>query len=49
MLTGGAPSCQLNHNTMCPLLRQHHITQCDMRMRIFDIIVEPVVSYGAHI
>jgi hypothetical protein len=32
-----------------PLLRLHHITQCDMRMRMFDIMVEPVVSYGAHI
>lgn len=32
-----------------PLLRLHHITQCDMRMRLFDIMVEPIVSYGAHI
>jgi hypothetical protein len=31
------------------LLRLHHIPQCDMHMRMFDIMVEPVVSYGAHI
>jgi hypothetical protein len=32
-----------------PLLRLHHITQCDMRMRMFDIMIEPIISYGAHI
>jgi hypothetical protein len=32
-----------------PLLRLHHMTQCDMRMRMFDIMVDPVVSYRAHI
>ena len=34
---------------LLPLLRLHHITQCDMRLRLFDILVEPVLSYGAHI
>lgn len=31
------------------LLRHHHITQGDLRMRMFEILVEPVLSYGAHI
>ena len=31
------------------LLRLHHISQGDMRLRMFDILVEPVLSYGAHI
>jgi hypothetical protein len=34
---------------LLPLLKLHHITQCDLRLRMFDILVEPVVSYGAHI
>jgi hypothetical protein len=31
------------------LLRLHHISQGDLRMRMFDILVDPVLSYGAHI
>ena len=31
------------------LLRLHHVSQGDLRMRLFDILVEPVLSYGAHI
>jgi hypothetical protein len=31
------------------LLRLHHISQGDLRLRMFDILVEPVLSYGAHI
>jgi sorting nexin-29 len=30
-------------------LRQHHIAQFDMRCRMFDTLVEPVLSYGSQI
>ena len=30
-------------------LRQHHITQFDLRCRMFDILVEPVLSYGSQV
>jgi hypothetical protein len=32
-----------------PLLRLHHIAQNDLRLRLFDTLVEPVLSYGAQI
>ena len=34
---------------LLPLLKLHHITQPDLRLRLFDILVEPVLSFGAHI
>jgi hypothetical protein len=34
---------------LLPLLRLHHISQGDLRLRLYDILVEPVISYGAHI
>lgn len=30
-------------------LRQHNISQFDMRCRMFDVLVEPVLSYGAQV
>ena len=36
-------------HALLPLLRQHHLTQFDMRCRMFDVLVEPVMSYAAHI
>jgi hypothetical protein len=30
-------------------LRQHHISQFEMRCRMFDVLVEPVLSYGSQI
>ena len=29
--------------------RQHHIVQPDFKFRLFDILVEPVLSYGCQI
>jgi hypothetical protein len=34
---------------LLPLLKLHHITQGDLRLRMYDILVEPVLSYGAHV
>lgn len=34
---------------LSPLLRQSHISQFDMRCRMFDVLVEPVLSYASHI
>jgi hypothetical protein len=34
---------------LLPLLRRCHLSQFDMRCRLFDILVEPVLSYGSHV
>lgn len=34
---------------LLPQLRLHHIAQNDLRLRLFDTLVEPVLSYGAQI
>jgi hypothetical protein len=34
---------------MLAKLRLNHITQFDMQCRMFDVLVEPVLSYGSHI
>jgi hypothetical protein len=34
---------------LLPLLRQCHLSQFDMRCRLFDTLVEPVLSYGSHV
>ena len=34
---------------LVPRLRLHHISQFDMRCRMFDVLVEPVMSYASHI
>lgn len=34
---------------LLPLLRQCHISQFDMRCRMFDVLVEPVMSYASHV
>ena len=36
-------------HALLPRLRQHFISQFDMRCRLFDILVEPVLSYGEQI
>ena len=36
-------------HALLPRLRQHHFSQFDLRCRMFDVLVEPVLSYGSQI
>ena len=36
-------------HALLPRLRQHHISQFDLRCRMFDVLVEPVLSYGSQV
>ena len=39
----------LSKYALVPRLRLHHISQFDMRCRMFDVLVDPVMSYASHI
>jgi hypothetical protein len=36
-------------HAMMGKMRSSHITQLDMRCRMFDVLVEPVLSYASHV
>ena len=36
-------------HALLPRLRQHQFSQFDLRCRMFDVLVEPVLSYGSQI